>query len=152
MSQFPPTGAPGSPPNPFAAAPGAYPPPRRSNTWLWILLGLGGIGVLGCCGCGGLMWFSVSAAGGILDKQMVSKLKDDAAAKEHLGEVISAKWDMMASGEATQKAGGGKNILVFHVKGSKANGDVHAEQAPGAEVFQNARLIMSDGQEIPLGF
>jgi hypothetical protein len=151
MSQFPNMNQPGSAPNPFAATTPGFPPPRRSSAWLWILVGAGGVAALVCCGCGGLMWFGLSAAGGVLDKQMVARLNDDAIAKEHLGTVTSAKWDMMASGEATQK-GGGKNVLLFHVQGSKGKGDVVVEQAPGAQMFQDAKLILPSGEEVKLGF
>ena len=35
MSQFPNYNQPGTPPNPFAAGPAAYQPPKSSNAWLW---------------------------------------------------------------------------------------------------------------------
>jgi hypothetical protein len=116
-----------------------------------VLLALGGFGALICCGCGGLTLFGFRAAGGVMDTQMVSRLNQDAVAQEHLGTVTSAKWDFMASTQATQKAGG-KNIFVFHAAGDKGKADVHAEQAPGEKLFQNAKLILPDGNEVALGF
>ena len=98
------------------------------------------------------MWFGVSAAGGVLEGQMVSRLNHDDKAKEHLGTVTSAKWDMMASSKATQDHGGGTSVLVFHAAGDKGKGDVHTDQAPGEKMFQNARLILPSGEEVQLGF
>ena len=151
MSQFPNMGQPGSAPNPFAASPAAYPPPPRSRVWLWVLLGIGGTGLFVCCGCAGLMWFGWTKAMGVVESQMVTKLNGDPVAKEHLGAVKSASFDVMASGEATQKAGG-KNLFVFHVQGEKGKADVHADQATDGQTFQNARLILPSGETIPLSF
>ena len=149
MSQFPDpvTGQ----PNPFAASPGSFPPPKKSNIWLWILLGAGGAGVLVCCGCGGLGYFGFSKAMNLVGDVMKQKLNEDATAQQHLGKVNSVTFDVMGSGEATQKAGG-KNVMLFHAVGEKSKGDVIADQAPGNQAFQNARLILPSGEEVQLGF
>ena len=149
MSQFPDMGQPGSPAS-FATAPG-FPPPRKSRWWLWLLIGMGGAGVIVCCGCAGLMYFGLSAAGNVMEGPMISKLNADATAQEKLGTVTSAKWDMMATGKATEAAKNGTTVMVFHVTGEKGSGDVHADQAVGEKMFENARLIMG-GEEFPLGF
>ena len=99
-----------------------------------------------------MVWFGMSAAGGVLEGQMVSRLNGDDKAQEHLGTVTSAKWDMMASSKATQDKGTGASVLVFHAEGNKGKGDVHADQAPGEKMFQNARLILPGGDEVELGF
>jgi hypothetical protein len=151
MSQFSDMSQPGTRHDPFAAGTPGFPPPKRSNLWLWILLGIGGVGALVCCGCGGLMWFGWSQATGVLETQLQAKLNEDDTAKQHLGTVHTTKLDLMASGEATQKAGGGKNMMRFHVEGDKGKGDVVAEQSP-TQIFENAKLILPSNEEIDLGF
>jgi hypothetical protein len=152
MSQFPASESPSGSPNPFAAAPPSYPPPQKSNVWLWVLFGAGGAAVLVCCGCGGLMWFGWSVSTSVLGDQMVRQLNADAIAQQELGTVSSASFDVMASGQASQGAKG-KSILVFRVVGDKASGEVHAEQAPNQDkMFQNAKLVLPGGKEVQLGF
>lgn len=150
MSQFPSMNDPGAAPNPFGAPTTGYPPPRRSNVWLWILLGAGGMGVLVCCGCAGMMFFGWNQAMGVLGTETVKSLNQDPTAQQHLGTVNSASFDVMATGEATKKQG--QNVLVFHVQGSKGKGDVFAEQSPGPQPFKNARLVLPGGEEFDLGF
>lgn len=148
MSQFPNMNQPGQP-NPFGGGQSPYQQqPKSSMLWLWILLGVGGVGLLCCGGCGGLFYLGLNAAGG----EMVARLNADPVAQEHLGTVTSATMDVMAMGEESQRAGPGKSILVFNVVGDKGSGKVIAEQEPGAQQFKNARLRMPTGEEFPLGF
>ena len=149
MSQFPEMGQPGQP-APFATMPG-YPQPRKSRWWLWLLLGIGGVGVAICCGCAGLTYFGLSAAGTAFEGPMLSKLNADPTVQEKLGTVTSAKWDMMASTKAVEKSKSQKPIFVFHVVGDKGSGDVHADQAVGEKMFENARLIIGE-ETFPLNF
>ena len=87
----------------------------------------------------------------VLGTELTKQLNADNAAQQELGAVKSSSIDLIATAEATQKAE--KNVMVFHVVGDKASGEVHAEQAnqPG-KMFKNAKLILSDGKEVPLGF
>lgn len=147
MSQFSDMQSP-QPPNPFAATPTNYPPPRRSRAWLWILLGAGGMGALVCCGCLGLFAFGWSQVG----KGLQAQLNADPTATEHLGTVNSATLDIVATGEATEKEGGGQAVMVFQVQGTKGKGRVQARQAPGNQTFQDAKLVLPSGEEFKLGF
>jgi len=145
----------GNAPNPFAAAPQGYPPPRKSNVWLWVLGGAGGAMLLVCCGCGGLMYFGFNKGMGILGEKLVGQLNEDAVAKEHLGKVSSATVDFTGMiSEAQKNKTPGEQRFLFHVKGDKASGDVTAVQAtPGQEQFKNAKLrLPGKDEEIPLGF
>jgi hypothetical protein len=151
MSQFPNMNQPGQP-NPFGGGPAAYQQPKSSSPWLWILVGLGGAGLLVCCGCGGFAYYGWTQAMGIVEGEMVRRLNQDPVVQENLGTVTSAKVDLMASGQKSQEAGPGKNVLVFHVVGDKGTGDVIAEQIPGQQAFTNARLVLPGGEEKPLGF
>jgi hypothetical protein len=147
MSQFDNLGQPTGAPNPFSTSPGGFPPPKKSNAWLYILLGVGGTLLLVCCGCGGLFMFGFSQVG----KPLMLQLNADPTSQQHLGTVTSAQLDFVASTKATEQAGGGGNIMVFNVKGDKGAGVVRAHQAPGGRL-NNATLVLSTGEEIKLGF
>jgi hypothetical protein len=148
MSQFPNMNQPGQP-NPFAGGPTAYQQPKKSMMWLWILLGVGGMGLVLCCGCGGVFFYlGLNMAG----SEMTARLNSDPAAQEHLGTVTSATLDFFASSEETQRAGGGTKFFVFDVVGDKGTGRVITEQSPGPQQFKNARLELPSGEEVPLGF
>jgi hypothetical protein len=49
--------------------------------------------------------------------------------QEHLGDIQSLSVNYMASGEESQKRGGG-NVLVIDTKGSKGSGKLIAVQSP----------------------
>jgi len=148
MSQFPNMNQPAGQPNPFAGGQSPYQQqPKSSLLWLWILLGVGGVGLLVCCGCGGLGMLGVSMAG----SQMAARLNADPVVQEHLGTVTSATMDVMGTGEESQRAGG-RNVIVFDVVGDKGTGKVIADQAPAPEQFKNARLRLPSGEEFQLGF
>jgi hypothetical protein len=146
MSQFDNLGQPGAP-NPFSTSP-VSPPPKKSNAWLWILLGVGGTLLLVCGCCGGLFMFGFSQVG----RPLMLQLNADPTSQQHLGTVTSAQLDFVASTKATEQAGGGGNIMVFNVKGDKGSGVVRAHQAPGGGTLNNATLVLPSGEEIKLGF
>ncbi|HEX5103548.1 MAG TPA: cytochrome c oxidase assembly factor Coa1 family protein [Pirellulaceae bacterium] len=145
MSQFP--NQPGYGPNPFGQQPGPYQPPKSSKAWLWILLGVGGVGLLVCCGCGGLFLVGM----GVVGNQLVAQLNADPNVQQHLGTVTSANVDWMATGEEGNKAPG-KSVMVFNVVGEKGSAKVIVEQTPGQQHFNNGRLRLPSGEEIPLSF
>ena len=144
MSQFPSAGQ----PNPFGPAPSYQPPPKKSNAWLWILLGVGGVVVMGCLCCGGFMWFGF----GLVGQQISAKLNSDPTAQQHLGTVSSATVDFVATGEVNQGKAGGDQYMVFAVKGDKGSGKVKAKQSADKQSFQDATLMLPGGQEFKLGF
>ena len=150
MSQFPSAGQPGTP-NPFAPSP-TYQPAKKSNVWLWILLGVGGLGLLVCCGCGGLMYIGITQAG----RPLMAQLNADPTAQQHLGKVSSVPMmDIMATGEAAQKHGpppAGRQLVVFKVTGDKGSGQVRTQQVAATGTFEDATLILPGGQEVKLGF
>lgn len=150
MSQFPNMDQPGSAPNPFAAPPPGYAPPKRSSAWLWILLGCGGVSALVCCGCGGFIYFAMNTGFKVMEQELAKRLKDEPAIQEHLGEVESVTFDFWASTKESQDRG---KVFVFHVKGSKGNGDVLGKQPePGGQMIRDAKLVLPDGNEVDLSF
>jgi hypothetical protein len=153
MSQFPSMDQPGSTPNPFAAGPPGYPPPRKSSyLWLWILLGLGGVGALVCCGCAGFGLFAFTKGTQMFAENLKTKLNADPVAKEHLGTIDSVELDLMETAKVA-KDHPGRNIMLFRVKGSKASGNVIGDSPkPGQDSISNATLVLPDGQELQLDF
>lgn len=145
MSQFP--NQPGFGPSQFGQQPAPYQQPKSSKAWLWILLGVGGVGLLACCGCGGLIVLGL----GVVGEQLIAQLNADPIAQQHLGSVTSATPDVIATGEEGQKAPG-KSVMVFNVVGEKGSAKVVVEQAPGQQHFRNGRLILPSGEDIPLSF
>jgi hypothetical protein len=152
MSQFPNIGQPGSAPNPFAASPAAFPPPPRPRVWLWVLLGIGGTGIVVCCGCAGVGWFAFNKGTEMIASKLKDKLAQDAVAQDRLGTINSVSLDLMETAN-TAKDHPGRQVLLFHVKGSKGSGDVIGDSPkPGEEVISNATLVMPGGEEVKLGF
>jgi hypothetical protein len=149
MSQFANFDSPSSKPNPFAATPAFQQPPKRSNAWLWILLGVGGTMLVVCCGCVGLFALGYSQMG----KPLMAQLNADPTAQQHLGTVTKAEFDFVASTQATEKAkgAGGGNVMVFNVEGDKGKGVVQAKQAP-AGTLHDAVLVLPSGEQVDLGF
>jgi hypothetical protein len=145
MSQFANFDSPSSQPNPFAATPAYQQPPKRSNAWMWILLGVGGTTLVVCCGCVGLFALGLSQVG----NQIEAQLNADPTAQQHLGTVQSSSIDWAAIGPETERAG--ESVMVWQVKGDKGTGKVRARQSPGG-TFQDATLILPSGEEVDLGF
>ena len=97
MSQFANFDSPNPTPNPFAATPAYQQPPKKSNAWMWILLGVGGTVLVVCCGCVGFFTLGLNVIG----NQIEAQLNADPTAQQHLGEVQSASIDWLAIGEET---------------------------------------------------
>jgi hypothetical protein len=151
MSQFSDL-QPSQPPNPFATTPMNYPPPRRSRAWLWILLGIGGLGAAMCCGCAGMGWFAASTGFNMMAEDLKGKLNADPVAQEHLGTIKNVEMDFIASIKATEKRGG-EQVFLFHVEGSKGKADVIGNQpTQGTQSIRNPKLILPGGEEINLSF
>ena len=149
MSQFP--NQPGSAPNPFAASQSPYQQPKSSNTWLWILLGIGGVFVLLCLGCGGFGYFAMNKGFEVMQQDLQARLSTDPVAQQHLGAIQSVTFDFGASISESQKRGGDE-VFVFHVVGSNGSGDVIGNQPPpGGQTIRNPILVIG-GQEHPLSF
>ena len=136
--------------NPYSQPPGMMgPPPRKSNSWIWILgiVGVGGLVVCGCCG-GFSMWAMSQGMG-----MMADAARQEAAAspvvQEHIGEITSASMNFIKSTQETEKRGTGDNFLVIEIKGSKSNGELIVEQSknpqPG-EMFNSMELRMPSGE------
>jgi len=150
MSQFPNMNQPAGQPNPFAASQSPYQqPPKSSNVWLWILLGVGGAGLLVCCGCGGFGYMMMGEGFKVFEQNLQAQLSASPVAQEHLGEIQSVKMDFMEGVKRTDERK--QQTMVFHVVGSKGSAEVEGDQPPfGGQAVMNPRLILPGGQEIPI--
>jgi hypothetical protein len=150
MSQFPNMNQPGQP-NPFAAGPAAYQQPKSSNAWLWILLGVGGAGLLVCCGCGGFGYYAMNQGFTMMQTALKDQLNTNPVAQQHLGPITSVTFDFGASITESQERGGDE-VFVFHVVGANGSGDVIGNQPPpGGQMITNAVLEIN-GETHQLGF
>ena len=149
MSQFPNMNQPGQP-NPFAASQSPYQQqPKKSNTWLYILLGVGGAGLLVCCGCGGFGYMMMGEGFKVFEQNLQAQLSASPVAQEHLGEIQSVKMDFMEGVKRTDERK--QQTMVFHVVGSKGSAEVEGDQPPfGGQAVMNPTLILPSGDRIPI--
>ena len=142
---------PPNPSNPYAN-PGSFgqmPPKKKSK--LGLILGIvGGVGVvlaLVCCGGG---YFVFNASMNIIGDQVKTQVQNHPAIQEHIGTIETSSMDFPASIKESDKAGGGNNRFVVHIKGSKGSGDVIGKQQPGQQSLSDKILRLPDGKEFPL--
>ncbi len=141
----------GNPYDNFGNQPPAAPKSGGAGkTILWIL---GILGVLGLVCCGGVVavsWWGMNAASGILGDTAVETFKSNPDVVNELGEIKSSKVNFMATGEESNKKGGGAQVIVVDVEGSKGKGQFIFEMDPNSKDIGKAKLRMSDGREFEL--
>ena len=141
--------------NPYAGV-GGYgqaPPPKKSNALLWILGGVGGVGILICAGCCGVTYFAFNTGMNMIAEQTKGEVQGHPAIQEHIGTIESVSSDFTAGIQESQKKGdtGGESHLVIHVKGSKGSGDIIGKMPQGgAQRMSEKVLRLPDGKEFPL--
>ncbi len=138
-NQVTPYGMPGMPPPP---------PSKPSRTWLWILLFVGGGGLLFALCCGGMIGGSVYYAMSIGSKQV----EEDPVVIQQCGEIESVTWDIIGTGEEAENYG--EDVIVFRVKGSKASGRAIGITGEGAaddtHLFREGELVLDSGERFPI--
>jgi hypothetical protein len=141
--------------NPYANPPGVgAPPPRKSNTWIWILgiIGVLGIGMVVCCGVGGYFMFNVGM--GVVQNELKNELASDPNVGRHLGEIKNLSVDLIASGQETEKRGQGAQVLVFNAQGSEGKeAKIIAEQSRNPQagnMFSKIDMRLPSGEEISI--
>ncbi len=140
----------GNPYDNFGNQPQAAPKSGGAGkTILWIL---GILGVLGLVCCGGVVavsWWGMNAASGILGDTAVETFKSNPDVVNELGEIKSSKVNFMATGEESNKKGGGAQVIVVDVEGTKGKGQFIFEMDPNSQNdIGKAKLRMSDGKRI----
>lgn len=136
-------------PNPYA--PSTQPAaPKKSNVLLYVLLGVGGVLLLGCCGCAGFSYFAFNAGTKQIATSVRPQLQADPAIQQHIGNLNSVEVDIGAVMTEVQKnpqRHQGRNMAV-RVKGDKGEGVVLGrfdQTAPGEGRMANAELILPNG-------
>jgi hypothetical protein len=143
--------------NPYApqggSAFGQTPPPKKSNTLLWVLGGLGIATLLVCGCCGGLSWWGISASNEVLTQLLRDEIRGNPVVAEHLGEISSLSTNLVESGAAKQERGGTKNVLVIDAEGTKGTGKFIVEQSPNPQpgsFFDRIDLRLPSGEEVSI--
>ena len=114
---------------------------RKSRIWLWVLLTIGLLvllGVLVCCGGG---YFAIRAGGDKVANDVKVQLRGNPVIQEHVGDIQEIKLDAMASIEEGQNTPGS---MTFEVVGSKSEARLVIKREPGEEEITFAELIMPD--------
>lgn len=143
-------------PNPYAASTnppfGAPPPPKKSNTLLWILGIVGGVAILICACCGIAGYFGLGATGDQLESMLKTQIAGDPVIQEHIGTIQEVEWDIM-EGVKVQEEKGIAQPQAFKVKGDKGSGIVYGPQSgtPSPDRILNSPVLkMENGTEYPL--
>lgn len=140
--------------NPYSAS---TPPatPKKSNTLLYVLGGIGAFVLLGCCGCGALAMFGGSAAFGVVANQVKPQLAADPVIQQHIGNLQSVEISLQSITQAAQnpKNQQAGRDMGIKVKGDKGSGLVVGKldnSNPNQPRITNGVLQLSTGEEFPL--
>lgn len=121
------------------------PPPKKSNTWVWVLGILGALGLLGALVCCGGMFFAYRAGTGMIAEAFKEQLSGNPVIDEHIGTIESMSMNLTATTEYGQSTPG---AMAFDISGSKGSGTIVIRQQPGADGqpgIGSAELVMPDG-------
>ncbi|MEM9586473.1 MAG: hypothetical protein AAGA03_04265 [Planctomycetota bacterium] len=130
------------PNNPFQTQ-----PKPSGSPWLKVILILLGVGVVGaivCCG-GGIYVMNMGL--GLAGDQVKERFQADPVIVEHLGGLDSAKLNIIATSEATQKSG--EDTQVFDVSGPSGQGRL-IFKGNDLGMSGGGILELSDGTQHPL--
>jgi hypothetical protein len=138
-------------PNPYAPA-SSTPPvaPKKSNTLLYVLLGVGGILLVSCLGCAGLLYVVGSKGMGMVAAQVKPQLQADPVVQEHIGTISEATLSIQDATVELQKNAErhkGRNF-GFKLKGDKGSGLVMGrldQSNPQNARIVDAELVLPDG-------
>lgn len=142
-------------PDPRRPSPSPYgepqsPPPQAQRTgrptWVWLLLGGGGLSLLLCCGIG---TFALMALGAnVMEVEVRDQLRDNPKLREHLGEIQSFETDVAGS-----MADPDGDTFRYQVRGTLGQGELTVRQVTGKddkEVVEEATLRLSDGTTVEI--
>lgn len=143
--------------NPYSASNPSTPPttPKKSNTLLYVLGGIGAFLLLVCCGCGGLSMYFANFGLGQVAAQVKPQLASDPVIQEHIGNLQSTEISFQSIAEAAQNAEhqrAGRDMGV-RVKGDKGSGLVVGkmdQSNPSQARIRNAVLVLPSGESYPL--
>ena len=132
-----------------------YQPPRQSRSWLWILLGVGGLLLalpVSCICCGGAI---MHLGFEMVEAEIVDDLNTDPIIQQHMGHVESAEmhfWDSLME-DIKDPNEDEDSWYVFDIKGAKGKGRVIGKSITNdddVEELRDGRLLLPDGREVKL--
>ena len=115
---------------PVAANINTLPPKKSGGALKWILGGCGCLGLIGMICVGGLVYFSVSAAGQVTQEAR-SFIEGSTVAQEYLGSPITINGEPQPS-----QGGNGELIFDFDVSGPKGSGTATVTAKMDPEAFK----------------
>ncbi len=136
-------------PNPYAPA-ASTPPvaPKKSNTLLYVLLGVGGILLVSCVGCAGLLVVAGTKGMSLVTAQLKPQIQADPVVREHIGEIKEMNWSITSFAkefEKNQARHQGRDAC-FEVKGDKGSGLIMGKLNNNPpQRLDNAELVLPDG-------
>ena len=154
-----------NPNNPYGSATPGQPtdafgrPKQGGGALKWILLVVGGLGLLGLCCCGGAVWMGYSGFSGIMgmmSEEARTQFANDPVVQAQLGGLDTLTINLTRTGEVGQQSGR-QNVMVYDAKGPKGTGELHVQfdnggqPAPGQTMppITWAELVVN-GQTFPL--
>ena len=138
-------------PNPYAASSTQPTTPKKSNTLMYVLLGVGGILLLSCAGCIGLMYFGANAAFKMVGTKVKPQLQADPVVQQHIGTLSKVDLSIPAfvtEFEKNKSKHSGRDIC-FKVEGDKGKGLIMCridQSDPNNPRVVNAELCMENGE------
>ncbi len=136
--------------NPQPYAPSGIPAfgpqsPKSSNTWLWVLLGLGVMSFL-CCGgiVAGVAIFGMN----IVAQEVADQVRDNPKFREHIGELQSLDVDWVAT-----SAKNDQETFVYTAQGDKGSGVLTVKQEQDDdwnEIVVEASLRLPNGTQVQI--
>ena len=139
-------------PNPYAASSTQPTVPKKSNTLLYVLLGVGGILLLSCAGCGGFAWWGATSGmkmvGAVVGKQVTPQLQADPVIKKHIGNISEVEMsitDAISELSKNQARHAGRDIGL-KIKGDKGSGLIMCrmdQSTPNQPRVVNGELLIN---------
>jgi hypothetical protein len=135
-------------PSPHGEPSSPHPTAKRNGvpTWVWVLLGGGGLSAVLCCGVG---TFGMMALGAnVMEVEVRDQLRDNPKLREHIGEIQSFETDVFGS-----LAEPGSDSFRYTVRGTLGEGELKVRHVTGEdakEVVEEANLRLSNGTQVQL--
>ena len=126
------------------------PPPKGSNTWLWVFGILGAIGIVGMMVCCGGMYFAYQQGTQFVGEELKNQLAGNPTIEENIGEIQTVSMnfsDLVAEVQKHQEEGreGPPPQLLYDIEGTKGKGKILLRQDPATGQPVPSELVMEDG-------
>lgn len=122
-----------------------HPHGKVSKVVLFILAGIGGMSLLGCLSCGGLVWFGWGAAIEAIASEVRTRYGDSPAIQENIGEIEHFNVNFEKTQQVREEYGN-NDMMLFDISGPKGSGELIIERHPGSEGFEGVILKTDKGE------